>query len=149
QAVDIMIGLGLISTLSAMLLAGSRVAKIMGEDFPWISWLAREDATGNPKAAILFETFIALFFILTATFEQVLVYIGFTLTIFSILAVGGLFILRRQPWNGEGYRTWGYPFTPLAFLAFNLLMMFFLLVTRPFEAIAGLITVLSGLPVYF
>lgn len=145
-----LIGIGLISSISSMILAGSRVLKAMGEDFPKVGFLAKETGAGNPKAAIALQTLVALVLLITATFEQVLTFIGFTLTIFTLLAVFGVYILRaRKPSEKGNYQTWGYPYTPALFILFNLFMMVYLLVNKPVEATAGLITVLSGLVVYF
>ena len=62
----------------------------------------------------------------------------------------GVMVLRRsQPELARPYRTWGYPFTPLIFLAVTAFMMAYLLVERPVQSLAGLATLVAGLAIYF
>jgi APA family basic amino acid/polyamine antiporter len=139
------IGLGLLSTISSMVLAGSRVLQTVGEDFPALGFFASRGRTGGPRAAVVFQALLALAMLLTATFDQVLTYIGFTLSLFTVATVGGVFILRARGGAPQGaYRTWGYPFTPLVFLVFNVGMIVFLLQQKPRESLAGLVTLALG-----
>ena len=88
--------------------------------------------------------------ITTSTFEKVLLYIQFTLILCSFLTVLGVIILRiRQPSLPRPYKAWGYPFTPLAFLAISLYMMYFVAADKPLETAAGLATLLAGLLIYW
>ena len=64
----------LISTVSAMTMAGPRVLQVIGEDFTVFSKLAVCNKQGIPVTAILFQGMLALFFILSSTFESVLVF---------------------------------------------------------------------------
>jgi len=79
----------------------------------------------------------------------VLEFIQFSLTFCSFLAVLGVIVLRwRQPDLERPYRMWGYPVTPLVFLAVTLFMMFYLLLERPWESLASIATMLLGLGIY-
>ncbi|UOQ75838.1 amino acid permease [Hymenobacter sp. 5516J-16] len=110
----------LVSTVSSMIFAGPRIVQVMGEDLPALRPLAQLSSAGIPVRATLFQTALTILFILTATFEQVLLYAGFVLSLFTFLTVLGLFILRwRQPALSRPYRAWGYPVTPLLFLLLN------------------------------
>ena len=52
--------------------------------------------------------------LLTATFQSVVGYVQFSLTLCTTLTVIGVFVLRwRRPDLERPYRVWGYPFTPL------------------------------------
>jgi APA family basic amino acid/polyamine antiporter len=114
--------------------------------FPLFS---RKNRKGVPLYAVLFQGAVSLALLLTSTFDQVLTYLGFTLNLFTVLAVFGVFIHRRRfPRASRPYRTWGYPWVPLVFLAFMGWCEVYLLVLRPVQALAGLGTVLIGLPVY-
>jgi APA family basic amino acid/polyamine antiporter len=139
----------LISTVSAMTLAGPRVLAVIGEDFRAFRLLARTNATGLPFNAILFQSTLALAFILTASFESILVFAGFTLGLNSFLAVLGIFVLRiRQPELPRPYRTVAYPLTPLVYLGITGWTLVYLLLQRPQEAGLGLAIVVSGLIFY-
>lgn len=144
-----LIGLGLVSCISAMTWAGPRIAQVMGEDFAPLRFLARRSRTGLPAVAILFQTAIVLALLLTATFEGVLIYTQFTLNLCAVLTVAGVFVLRRrEPHLPRPYRTWGYPVTPALFLLIAFAMLLFVLVTRPTESIAGILTATFGLIFY-
>ncbi|GAA4382725.1 APC family permease [Hymenobacter koreensis] len=149
QMMGLVIALLLVSTVSSMIFAGPRIIQTMGEDLPALRWLARRSRSGLPVRATLFQSLLTVLFIVTATFEQVLVYAGFVLNLFTFLTVLGLFVLRwRQPNLPRPYRTWGYPLTPLLFLALNGWTLVFLLRDKFQESMLGLLTVAIGLLVY-
>jgi APA family basic amino acid/polyamine antiporter len=54
-----------------------------------------------------------------------------------------------QPNLPRPYRAWGYPITPLIFLAMTLFVMYYLAVSRPLEALAGVGIMLAGLLLYY
>jgi APA family basic amino acid/polyamine antiporter len=87
--------------------------------------------------------------LLTQSFESIVEFIQFSLTISSFLAVLGVIVLRHtQPALPRPYKVWGYPLTPLLFLGVSLFMMINLLIERPKQALAGVVIMLSGLLVY-
>lgn len=140
----------LISSVSSMILAGPRVAQAMGEDIPLLRTLAFKSKKGIPVYAILLQSVITVVLILSSSFEQVLAYVGFTLSLFTFLTVLGLFVLRITKPNMERpYRTWGYPVTPVIFLALTGWTMFFVLQEKPVESLFGVGTVVLGLVIYF
>ena len=146
-----MLSLMLVSTVSAMILAGPRVLQVIGEDFRIFRLLSRVNSRGVPSTAIYFQSALTLVFIQTATFESVLVFAGFILGLNSLFTVAGVFVLRyRTKTGGKGsYRTWGYPLTPLVYIAITLWTLVFILLNRPVEANAGLVMVVVGLVFYF
>jgi APA family basic amino acid/polyamine antiporter len=140
----------LVSTISAMIFAGPRITQAMGEDLPALGWLARRTAAGIPQRALLVQVAISLLFILKPDFQAVLVYAGFVLNLFTFLTVLGVFVLRwRQPQLPRPYRAWGYPFTPLIFLALSAWTLVFIIKDKQTESLYGLATVVGGLLVYF
>jgi APA family basic amino acid/polyamine antiporter len=61
----------------------------------------------------------------------------------------GVITLRiTHPKLPRPYRAWGYPVTPLVFLAVMLWMMYYLVVNRPVQSLAGFAMMLSGLAIY-
>lgn len=147
--VGALICFGLIATISAMTWIGPRVTKVMGEDLPLLGVFARQTRNGVPAAAIALQTVIVTVLILTQSFEKVVNYIQFAITLSSFLAVLGVMVLRyRRPDLPRPVRTWGYPVTPVIFLLVTGFMMAYLLAERPVESLAGLATLLAGLAVY-
>jgi basic amino acid/polyamine antiporter, APA family len=143
------ISLLLISSVSSMIIVGPRVYNAMGEDYSRLNWLSkkRNDA---PVLAILFQSFLSIIFILTSTFEQVIVIIGFTLNLFTFMTVLGVFILRRKnPGYKLPYKNTGYPALPAIFLVLNLWILAYGFISKPHESLAGIGITLTGIIVYF
>lgn len=146
----LVLALLLISTVSAMTLAGPRVIQVIGEDFPGLGVLGRTNRHGIPANAIALQSAIAFVFILSSTFESVLVFSGFTLALNTFATVFGIFVLRwRQPDLPRPYRTFLYPLPPLLFLALTGWTLWFVLVSRPVEGLFGLGIIATGLALYF
>lgn len=140
----------LVSTVSSMIFAGPRIIQVMGEDLPALRGLATVSKAGIPVRAMLFQMALTLLFIFTATFKAVLLYAGFVLSLFTFLTVLGLFVLRwRKPELPRPYRAWGYPLTPLLFLALSGWTLIFILRDNPTESLYGLATLVVGLAVYY
>ena len=145
-----LIGTGLVSAIAAMMWTGPRVTTTMGEDHRALAWLTPRTGAGVPARAILFQAAIATALLLTGSFARVLTYVQFSLLACSFATVLGVFVLRRtQPALPRPYRTWGYPFTPLVFLAISAWMMAHVVRSSPLESLAGLATMAVGLLVYF
>jgi APA family basic amino acid/polyamine antiporter len=144
------IAFGLLSVVSAMILAGPRVYYAMAKDGLFFKTFARVDPqAATPARAIVLQAGIAVFMILTASYERLLLYIGFTLSLFAMLTVLGLMRLRRQDGPpSTGYKTLGYPVTPLLFVLGNLWIIYFSIRSRPAPAAAGIVTIVTGLIVY-
>ena len=140
----------LVSTVSAMVLAGPRVLHVIGEDHPAFRFLAKRTPAGIPRVAILTQAALSLLFIFSASFEAILVFSGFTLGLNSLLAVAGIFVLRRrEPELERPYRAWGYPVTPLVYLALTSWTLLYILLDRPAQGLIGLGLIAAGLVFYW
>jgi APA family basic amino acid/polyamine antiporter len=149
EIVALAICAGLVSSISAMTWAGPRVGETMGEDYRVLRWLARTTPRGVPWLAILWQTGIVFALLLTATFREIIVYLQLILLMSSFLTVLGVIVLRwRRPDLPRPYRTWGYPATPLVFLAMSGAMMIHIVGERPVEAAWGLATLALGAGLY-
>ena len=145
----IVLALLLISTVSAMTLAGPRVLLVIGQDFRALRFLARSNAHGVPVVAILVQAGFAITFVLTATFESILVFAGFALGVSTLFTVAGVFVLRwRRPGLERPYRMPLYPLPPLVFLGLMGWTLIYLLVQRPMEGVAGLGMLAAGAAFY-
>jgi len=149
QLMGLMLSLLLISTVSAMLMAGPRVLEVIGQDFSVFKLLSKTNSAGLPFVAILTVVLLSIVLVLTSSFESVLIFSGFVLSLNTVFTVAGVFILRARGWlNKEAYQAWGYPFTPLIFLALSVWTLTYILLQRPQEAFAGLLVVGSGFGFY-
>jgi basic amino acid/polyamine antiporter, APA family len=150
RVVGALIALGLISSISAMTWIGPRVTMIMGEDMPLLRVFSRKSKRGVPAVAIIFQLLVANLLLLTQSFEAVLDFIQFSLTFCSFFTVLGLIKMRiTHPQLVRPYRAWGYPVTPLIFLGVTLFMMYYLVVNRPLQSLAGFAMMLAGLIIYY
>ncbi|HSD70590.1 MAG TPA: amino acid permease [Woeseiaceae bacterium] len=140
----------LVSTVSAMTIAGPRVLQVIGEDFRALHFLSRKNSDGIPSTAIYFQSTLTIIFILTSSFESILVFAGFTLALNSFATVLGVFVLRyRQPQLPRPYRTFMYPLPPVLYLALTGWTLTFVLLNRPTEGLFGLAIIAAGLVFYF
>lgn len=151
--IGIAVSIGLLSVISAMTIAGPRVYYAMSSSglfFKLFSQVHPKSAT--PVAAIWLQATLAVVMIITSTFETLLIYIGFTLSFSSVLTVIGLMVMRQTKQlsaaKQQGYKTFGYPFTPLFFILGNMWIIAYTLYEKPIVALYGLMTILVGLGFY-
>jgi APA family basic amino acid/polyamine antiporter len=150
KIVSALISIGLIATISAMAWIGPRITKRMAEDLPKLRLLGKTSAKGTPYAASILQLAIITLLVATGTFQTVLIYTQFSLLLCSFLTVLGLIVLRiREPGLERPYKVWGYPVTPILFLAVTLHMLVYVIHDKPTESLLGLITVIAGLIIYF
>ena len=145
-----LISAGLISAISAMTWAGSRVAQMVGRDFYALRFLAQTSPGGVPHVALLLQTAIVLLMMVTLTFDAVLLYAQFAITMCGFLTVLGVIVLRwRRPDLPRPFRCWGYPFTPMVLLAVDIFALSYSARANPLQAGAGIGTLLAGIGLYF
>ena len=137
-------------SFSAMTWIGPRVTMTMGEDMSLLRIFARKSKQNVPAVAIIFQLLVSNLLLLTQSFEAVLDFIQFSLTFCSFFAVLGVIKMRiTHPKLARPYRAWGYPVTPLIFLSVTLFMMYYLVVNRPLQSLAGFAMMSAGLIIYY
>ena len=142
---------GLLSCVSAMVIAGPRVYFAMAVDGCFFPTAARiHPKWGTPMYAIVFQLLAAVLMILTGTFESLVYYIGFALIFFAAMAVAGMIRLRRRAgWRTLGVVNWGYPLAPGLFIAASIWMLFYTASLKPKESALGLLTIVLGAGLYY
>lgn len=141
EAVAGLIAVVLVSSVSSLVMAGPRVYAQMALDGVLPRWLAA--ASGPPRAAIALQAGLALLFLWSATFDALLTWIGFTLSICTAATVAALIVLRKR--EGKSLAVPGYPVVPWLFLAGVVAMTVFTVLQRPMESLVGLATIAAGL----
>ncbi len=146
-----MIACSAFGALNGYILTGARILYAMGKDHALFARLGTVHPTFHtPTTALWMNAAIAVGLVFTKTFDQIMTYSTVVISIFFILAVVGVIILRRtKPGHPRPYRTWGYPVTPLLFA---LTMTGFILdvcIKNPSEVAFGFALLALGLPLYW
>jgi APA family basic amino acid/polyamine antiporter len=139
----------LLSTISSMIIAGPRVIQPMFSKISFLKPIAVNDENGNPARSIIFQTTLALLLLFTIKFETLTFYIAFTLSMFTILTVAGMMIMRYRHGKPSGYKAFGYPVTPILFIATTSGVAGFFMYRNTAESLWGLLTIFIGLLMYF
>lgn len=145
RALSAVIAVGLISTVGAMIISGPRIYEAMGQHYPALRFLAARTEKGGPLMAIALQASVSLLMIVTSSFDVLLTYVGFTLSLVSTLTVFGVIVLRfKHPKLLRSYHTWGYPFTPLLFVGATTWIILRTVLERPAVATSALVTIAVG-----
>ncbi|MBA3464859.1 MAG: amino acid permease [Deltaproteobacteria bacterium] len=150
RLVTAVIAIALVSSVSAMIMAGPRVYAAMATDRALPHQLARHNKRGVPVLAVMTQGFLACLFVLVGDLGSLIRFVGFTLAIFAALTVGAVFILRARG-HRSAFRTFGYPVTPIAFIALSMWIAWSQIYTQPRESaiVAALLAVGALLYVLF
>lgn len=146
--ISLLISFALFSSLSAFIMLGPRVYYKMARDgYFFQSIAAIHPKKKVPTNAIYLQAAIAIIMVLSGTFEEILTYMGFSLGIFPILAVAGVFKLRMQ--NKSPLKLPGYPVIHIVFIVTNVAILALAYFQRPVESSIAVFTALSGIPVFY
>ena len=145
------VAVGILSVLSAMIMTGPRIYYAMSNDGIFFPLFGKVNSRRHtPASSIFLQAAIAAIMVVTASFNTLLIYIGFTLSIFAMLTVVGMMRLRKtQALTHRAYKTFLYPATPLLFILGNLWIIFFSIKSRPANTLFGLGTIAAGVLAYW
>lgn len=139
-------------TVGIYTLTAPRIYYAMAADGIFFRQIASVHPRFNtPANAILLQSAWAIILILFwGTFENLISYVVFTDWIFFGLAAACVLILRRRlPKAHRPYKTLGYPVTPIFFVVLAGWFVVNTLIERPEQALAGIIFLALGVPVYY
>jgi APA family basic amino acid/polyamine antiporter len=149
---------------NGLILAGARVSYAMAKDGLFFKSTGKLNSKGVPGSALIFQGIWIIVLILLRTrrvdaagavtygnlYSDLLDYVVFSVLLFYILTIAGIFVLRaKRPDAERPYRAFGYPFLPLVYIVAALGIMFVLLLYRTQTAWPGLVIVFLGVPVYW
>jgi APA family basic amino acid/polyamine antiporter len=104
----------------------------------------------TPACAILWGGIWTAILVLTGSYETLYSYSIVAAWIFYTLSVGAVFVLRRKlPNAARPYRMWGYPATPLLFVAMSIWFMVNAFVTQPGPSLMACVIVATGVLAYW
>jgi APA family basic amino acid/polyamine antiporter len=147
SVLSVLIAFALFSSLSAFIILGPRVYYAMALDGYFFSFASSVHSKFKvPSKSILLQGLIAAALVLFGTFDQILTYMGFSLGIFPILSVLGVFKLRRS--KASAYKLPGFPVVPLIYVLAGISILILGFFERPVESSIAIGMVLIGIPVF-
>jgi len=145
---SLLISFALFSSLSAFIIIGPRVYYKMAKDGLFFKAVSKVHPRYKvPSAAILLQGLIAVIFVVSGTFEQILTYMGFSLGIFPLLTIAGLMKMRMSG-NSPLKMPW-FPIPQLVYMVSGSLILVLAFLERPVESLFALATLSIGIPAYF
>lgn len=118
SVVSILLGLGMLASVSAYMLSGPRIAFAMANDGVFPRFAAKlHDRRQTPVAAIIVQGMIAIAMVWSGPFLDILSYTAIGLAVVSGLVVASIFPLRNREDLPHPYRLPLYPLPPILYLA--------------------------------
>lgn len=146
---SLLAGVGVLASLSAYLLTGPRIVYAMAHDRLFPSVAGKLGKTGVPVPAVIFQGAFGILFLWSGSFEAVLTFAGYGLTVLGMLVVLPIFKLRGRADFKPRFRVPGYPFTPAVFLLLSSLTLVGGALDSPRTAALSLLSILFGFPLYY
>jgi APA family basic amino acid/polyamine antiporter len=139
--------LALVTSVFSLVMAGPRVYARMADDgvFPRVFSFAGKRV---PTASIVGQAAFAIVVIALSDLRSLLSYLGFTLSMSAALSVASLFVVARRE-GRQAVSVWGYPFTPIFYVAVTLVLAGIAGWREPLQLLAAVLTIVSGSTVYY
>jgi APA family basic amino acid/polyamine antiporter len=145
-----LMALSIMSTVNAEVTIGPRVYYAMAKNRAFFSAAASVHPRWHtPVFAILSQGACAMLMAFTP-FPDLLVYIGMSLTLFTVLSVSSLFVFRRKRPGWQRLRAvdFAWPLIPASYILVGVIMMLYGVTTRPLASLFAFATVGAGALVY-
>ncbi|XZF14034.1 APC family permease [Chitinophagaceae bacterium MMS25-I14] len=135
---------------NGLILSGARVYYTMANDGLFLPAAKKLNRKGVPARALWMQCIWASLLCLSGTYGNLLDFIIFTVLLFYILTIAGIFVLRKKaPDHPRPYKAFGYPVIPLVYIVLAATICIILLMYKQQYTWPGLIIVLAGIPVYY
>ena len=103
----------------------------------------------TPTYSIIFQSILSVVYIMSGDFLQLITYAIFVDWIFFAMTAGSVIVLRKKlPHIERPYRTLGYPYTTIFFMAVAVWFVVNTLITSPVQSVAGLVLLAAGVPTF-
>ena len=143
--IEFVVAVSLLTSVTAMVLAGPRVYAKMAEEGALPRFLQFEKGS-PPRTAIMLQVCVAIAITLISELRDLLSYLGFTLSISLALTVSTLFV-RHIRW-GERPDSIFYPVVPVLFVLATLLFAYLSSQSNQTQLLAFLATIMVGAIAY-
>lgn len=135
---------------NGLILSGARVYYTMAKDNLFLPAAKKMNDKGVPATALWMQCIWACLLCLSGTYGQLLNFIMFTVLLFYILTIGGIFRLRQtKPDHPRPYKAFGYPIVPALYVGLASFICIVLMNTQTRDSGYGLLIVLAGIPIYY
>ena len=140
-----------LGALHVVVLTGARIPYAMARDGVFFPFAKRiHPSFRTPSGALIFLGAVATLLALSGTYEELYSLFVFGVWIFfALTAIALLRLHKKEPNLSRPYRAWGYPWTPLIFLAAAVALTVNLWMVRPVRSSLGLAVILGGVPFYY
>lgn len=135
----------LASSVCAMAITGPRIYVEMAADGALPGAFAAK-GSAPPPTAVIAQSMWSGVLVLTGTFEQIVIYTGFAIVLFSGGAVCALFVLRHRHGRPRTFAVPGYPIVPLAFIACAFLISAASFRYQPVPSLLGVALIAAVIP---
>ena len=144
-----LMAIALTSTVNAEVTIGPRVYYAMAKNRAFFKTAAAVNPRWHtPVAAIVAQGICAMLMTLTP-FPQLMMYIGFSLTFFTVMSVASLFIFRRtRGWQHLGPVSFAFPLIPGAYILVGVGMIVYGVIWQPKASLTAAATIALGAAVY-
>lgn len=144
--------ISIFGTLNGYLLSGSRIPFAMGQSnlLPYSKFFGKiSKERRTPINALIFEAILASIYAISGSADKLTDLAVFVLWIFFVMAVGGIFILRKKHRDlVSSYRVPLYPFIPIIGICGGIYIIVSTLLTNTNNALYGIVITIIGFPVY-
>jgi APA family basic amino acid/polyamine antiporter len=147
---SVLMALALASTVNAEVTIGPRVYYAMAKNRAFFASAASvHPRWHSPVRAIVSQGICAMLMTFTP-FRELILYIGMSLTLFSVLSVASIFVFRRKRagWQKLKALDFGWPLIPASYIAVGTCMMIYGIVQQPRASLTAFATVGVGAIVY-
>ncbi len=150
-AISVLIMISTLGCTNSTILTAPRLYYKMAKDGLFFGGMGKvHSAHRTPGNALVIQAIWASLLVLSGTFDQLTEILIFAAFLFyGGIAFAVLVLRKKEPDTPRPYRVLWYPWVPLVFVLFCIVLVAITLWERPQEAFVGLFLVFSGLPFYY
>lgn len=145
------IAISIFGSLNASIILSPRLYYAMAKDKLFFAKVGEiHPKYKTPGYALVLQCFWASVLALSGTFGELLTFAMFVAIVSWIAVAFSIFKLRKDfPEIERPYKTWGYPWVPVVFIAMSTIILINTLYNYPIESLAGVVITIMGIPIYY
>ncbi len=148
--IAIMIMVSTFGCNNGLIMAGARVYYSMAQDGLFFKKVGQLNKFAVPGVALRLQGVIAALWCLSGKYGDLLDMISSVVVIFYVLAIIGIFRLRRlRPKVPRPYKAFGYPVLPMVYIIMGIAFIVLMVIYKPNYTWPGIIIALLGIPIYY